>query len=276
MFASRQLPNLWRQSTRRFRHLPTTVVLGGQTDETRRLTKYLTSHPRCFAAAKFETNYFSRHAARSVGWYRSWFPLSFRVARKQGHVVEASTSYLATPSALRLMRQVLPRIRVVVLLSDPVSRAHADFQHRRSVGNEGRSFMQSVADDIRSNAHSAQLGSALQPKAAPMLGYVSRGYYGLQLELLQTLYPRNKVLVMESAAWLQDPRAACERVFNFLGLESGGVDVGTPSLVGRDQELMDPAAATMLREHYRPYDELLSEVCGQQFSWMQPRDAQAA
>jgi hypothetical protein len=174
------------------------------------------------------------------------------------------------------MRQVLPRIRVVVLLSDPVSRAYADFQHRQSVGDEGRSFMQSVADDIRSNVHQAQLGSALQPKAAPMLGYVSQGYYGLQLELLQKLYPRNKVLVMESAALLQDPRAAYERVFDFLGLESDGVDVETPSLVDRDQESIDPAAAAMLREHYRPYDELLSEVCGQQFSWMGSRVVQAA
>jgi hypothetical protein len=276
MFASRQLLNIWRHSTRHFRQLPTTVVLGGQRDETRWLTTYLTSHPRCFAAAAHETNYFSHHAARSVGWYRARFPLSFRVARRQGHVLEASSAYLAMPSALRQMRQVLPKIRVIVLLSDPVARAYAHFQHRRSLREETREFAECVADEIRSNLHKSQLGAKLQPKAAPMLGYVSQGYYALQLELLYKLYPRNKILVIDHGSLLRDSSAACDRVFNFMGLDSVEVQAETVPLRGEYHTLIDPQAAMMLREHYRPYDELLSEVCGQQFSWMWSRAAQAA
>ena len=51
-----------------------------------------------------------------------------------------------------------------------------------------------------------------------MLGYVSRGYYALQLELLLKLYPRNKVLIMDAESLRADATGTCERVFNFMGL----------------------------------------------------------
>ncbi len=276
MFVLRPLSDLWRHSTRYFRHLPTTVVLGGHADEASRLAAYLASHPRCFRATRRESKYFSHHAARSVGWYRASFPLSMRVTRKQAHVLDASNSYLAIPSALRQMRQVLTKIRIVVLLSDPVARAQDHFRRRQIVGAERRSFAECVADEIRSNAHPAQLGQALEPKAAPMLGYVSQGYYALQLELLQKLYPRNKILVMDRASLRANMNAACDRVFNFMGLES--IEIGLPAdeRVDVSHESIDPRVLTLLREHYRPYDQLLSEVSDQQFSWMAPRLAEAA
>src|SRR5689334_19571396 len=106
--------NVWRQSTRRFRHLPTTVVIGADVADVSRLYRLLACHTRCFPA-KRSVDYFSRHASRSLGWFRSHFPLSLRVAKRRAHVLEASPSYLSSPSALRQMRQVLPKIRVVVL-----------------------------------------------------------------------------------------------------------------------------------------------------------------
>src|SRR3954471_12661985 len=91
----------WRFATQGFRHLPTTVIVGAQKAGTTQLYAYMVKHPRCYSAAEKEVDYFSKYPKRSVAWYRSRFPWRWRVLRRQGHVIEASPSYLPTPNALR-------------------------------------------------------------------------------------------------------------------------------------------------------------------------------
>jgi hypothetical protein len=270
------LPNTWRLATHPIRHLPTTVIVGAQKAGTTQLYAYLVTHPRCFEAAKKEVDYFSKHPHRSVGWYRSRFPLAFRVSWRRGHVMEASPSYLPTPSALRKMKQVLPKTRVIVLLRDPVSRAFSHYQHRKTRHLESRSFAECVAEEIETNKLPAKFGVALEPDAEPMLGYVARGYYGLQLELLLKLYPRVKVLMLDSSGLFKDTTATCERVFNFMGLDSFDVQPTKVYNRGYYQEKIDPQVAEVLREHYRPYDQLLQQLTGEVYSWMGEKKSSVA
>ena len=132
------------------RHLPTTVVVGSDRSAVEPIVCGVDDPPTMLRDRSRMIDYFSLHAARSVGWYRSKFPFAIRVARKQGHVLESSLSYLPTPSALRQMRQVLPKIRVVAVVSDPVERAYSHYLHRRANAGETRSFAECVAEEIRS------------------------------------------------------------------------------------------------------------------------------
>jgi hypothetical protein len=265
------LTGSWRLATQRVRHLPTTVIVGAQKAGTTQLYAYMVKHPRCYGAAEKEVDYFSKHPKRPVAWYRSRFPWRGRVLRRQGHVVEASPSYLPTPSALRKMQAVLPNARVIAILRDPVSRAFSHYQHKKTRHLESRSFAEAVEEEIRTNAFPAQWGVALRDDAAPMLGYVARGYYALQLELLGKMYRRNRVLVLDSASLFADTAATCNRVFDYMGLEGFDVEPGKVYNRGFYQEKIDPRVADRLREHYRPYDEMLEELLGQSFGWMAPR-----
>jgi Sulfotransferase domain len=211
-----------------------------------------------------------------VAWYRSRFPLSIRVNWRSGQVMEASPSYLPTPEAIRKMKQVLPKARVIVLLRDPVSRAFSHYQHRKTRHLESRSFEECIDEEIRANEFPPQLGVATRPNAARMWGYVARGYYALQLELLLKVFPRNKVLILDCADLFKDTRATCERVFDFMGLDSFDVEPTKIYNRGYYREQIDPRVAEKLRVHYRPYDELLAHVIDEQFTWMKPTAANAA
>jgi hypothetical protein len=169
----------------------------------------------------------------------------------------------------------LPGARVIVLLRDPVSRAFSHYQHKKTRHVESRSFADVVEEEIRSNEFPARYGVALGEHAKPMLGYISRGYYALQLELLLKVYPRNKVLVIDSASLFKDTSAVCNRVFDFMGLEDFDVEPGKVYNRGFYQEKIDPRVAERLREHYRPYDELLQQIIEQPFGWMSPPSSRA-
>jgi Sulfotransferase domain len=262
-------PLALRIATSRFRHLPTTVIVGVKRAGTRRLYANLLTHPQCFAAVEKEIDYFSQHPDRSLAWYRSRFPLRRRIVRRGGQVLEVSPSYLPTPRALRRMKVVLPDARVIVVLRDPVSRAFAHYQHEKTRYVESRGFEEAVAEELRNNAIPAKRGVALAENAKPMLGYVSRGYYALQLEQLLKVYTRNRVLVIDAESMTDDMSAVCERVFDFMGLES--FDVGSSKTTKGEnyRETIDPRVAQRLREHFRPHDEMLQELLGQSFGWME-------
>lgn len=262
------LPSTWRLATQRFRALPTVVIVGAQKAGTTQLFAYMVKHPRVFAAAKKEVDYFSKQSDRSVGWYRSWFPLRHHVAARRGHVLEASPSYLPMPRALRQMHSVLPQARVIVLLRDPVSRAFSHYQHQKTRHAESRSFEEVVAAEIRRGAFRPTRGAALRHGAPPTTGYVARGYYALQLEVLFQLYPRERVLVIDSAKLFADTSATCQRVFQFLDLEPFDVRPDKVYNRGYYDERIDPRVAERLRQHYRPFDELLKELLGVPLGWM--------
>src|SRR5262245_23790697 len=76
------LPFVFRLATNRFRHLPTTIIVGVKMAGSRELFANLLQHPRCFAAVEKEIDYFSEHSHRSRSWYRSHFPLRRRVLRR--------------------------------------------------------------------------------------------------------------------------------------------------------------------------------------------------
>jgi Sulfotransferase domain len=262
------LPSMWRRATQEFRQLPGVVIVGAQKAGTTQLHAYLVKHPRLFGAWKKEVDYFSKHAGRSIKWYRSHFPLRRQIALAGGLAVDASPSYLPTPTALYMMRDVLPEARVIAVLRDPVARAFSHYQHYKTRGVETRSFEQAIADDLRQQAMPAKTGAVLRADSAPMLGYVGRGYYALQLELLLRLYPRQQVLLLDSADLFGDTNLACQRVFDFLGLEHFDIELTKIYNRGYYKERIDPIVAERLRQHFKPHDERLSELVGRPFRWM--------
>jgi hypothetical protein len=273
--AKRVVPNLFRRATHQYRQLPGAVIIGAQKAGTTQLFSCLIRHPRCFGSAAKELQYFSKRRDRPLSWYRSRFPLARTVARVGGLCFEATPSYLPSPPALRMMSEVLPDAKLIVLLRDPVSRAFSHYQHYKTRQLETREFREIVEEAIARPMVAPTRGAALRADAEPMLDYVARGYYALQIELLLTLYPREQVLVIDSADLFDDTNAVCQRVFAFFGMESHPVPPKKIHNRGYYREKIDPATAQLLREHYRPHDQLLVELLGRRFGWTNASDESA-
>lgn len=271
----RFLPNQWRLATHRYRQLPGAVIVGAQKAGTTQLHLSLTRHPRCFSGATKELQYFSKRRDRPLSWYRAQFPLTRTVTRVGGLCLESTPSYLPTPQALRMMRDVLPDAKVIVLLRDPVSRAFSHYQHYKTRHLESREFREVVNESVSKPKYTPTRGAALPVDAEPMLGYVARGYYALQIELLLKTYPREQVLIIDSDNLFDDTNAVCQRVFDFFGLESHSMPTKKIHNRGYYREVIDPATVQLLRDHYRAHDQLLVELLGRRFRWMNAADQPA-
>jgi Sulfotransferase domain len=271
----RFLPNQWRLATHRYRQLPAAVIVGAQKAGTTQLHLCLTRHPRCFSGATKELHYFTKRSDYPLSWYRSQFPFARTVARVGGVCLESTPSYLPSPTALRMMSQVLPDARIIALLRDPVSRAFSHYQHYKTRHLETRKFRDIVDEAINRPASAPTRGAALRDDAKPMLDYVSRGYYAQQLELLLAIYPRQQVLIIDSADLFDDTNGVCQKVFEFLGVGPHPVPPRKIHNRGYYREKIDPTVADLLRDHYRPHDQLLVELLDRRFCWMGEEDESA-
>ncbi len=142
--------NKFRIITSQLRGLPDFVIIGAQKSGTTSLYDFVIRHPEIAPALKKEMHYFSINYKFGEQWYRSNFPtnLSRRYfTKKTGQKLlsgEASPSYLFYPTVPSRMKKVLPDVKLIVILRNPVDRAYSQYHHSRRKGRETLSFEKAI------------------------------------------------------------------------------------------------------------------------------------
>ena len=126
------------------RPLPDFLIIGTKRGGTTSLWRYLIQHPlvpRLFPAWNTKTShYFEENFHRGEAWYRSHFPTARqRAALERRHGAppkagEAAPLYMFHPLGSSRVATVMPGVRLVVLLRDPVERAYSHWKERRTEG----------------------------------------------------------------------------------------------------------------------------------------------
>lgn len=186
--------------------------------------KYLGAHPQVEASIRKEIRFFSEFYDRGSDWYRSHFPLAVGNLGRAAVYFEATPDYLLDPRAAHRATRLLPDVRIVALLRDPVERACSHYYHNRRLGTEPlSSFRDALA------AEAERIGPALSmlqahpdrraPKALLRYSYVERGRYATQLQRWKDVVDRDRILVLKSEDLFQDPHATFQEILQFLGLK---------------------------------------------------------
>jgi hypothetical protein len=125
---------------------------------------------------------------------------------------ESTPFYLYDLAAQRRIRNVIPDARLIVILRDPVERAHSNWTHLWSAGREP------IGDFLRACAEEDRRVAA---GWSAFWHYLRLGRYGEQLEHLFTLFPREQVLVFRYARLLDEPVRVLDEICAFLGVDQG-------------------------------------------------------
>jgi len=261
------------------RGLPDFLVIGTKRGGTTSLWNYLIAHPlvpRLFPAWNTKTShYFEENWHRGEAWYRSHFPTDAKRAamqRKYGappKAGEAAPLYMFHPLAPQRVHDLIPDVRLIVLLRDPVERAYSHWKERTTEGKETLGFAEALdAEHDRTAGEREKLVADpnLFSEAYDWYTYRARGRYLEHLEPWLELFPREQLLIMSSERFYGEPAASYARILEFVGLPPH--DLGRYEVYNdRKSSPMDPAVRAELTAYYRPYNEALEERLGMRFDW---------
>ena len=164
---------------------PDFLIVGAQRGGTTSLYHYLSAHPQISASVIKEIHYFDLYYGCGENWYKAHFAPPWWLNVRGALTGEATPYYLYTPAAAARVAALIPDVRLVVLLREPVRRAYSQYHMAVQQGTETYSFSEAVEREAdRLQAERDTLGE----EAAYAKGwshrhhsYVSRGHYAEQL-----------------------------------------------------------------------------------------------
>jgi hypothetical protein len=262
------------RATSAVRPLPNFLIIGAQKAGTTALYSYLRRHPTILGPPWKEVSFFDRHFWRGDAWYRGHFPNTLyarSVRRRTGSepiVGEASPSYLFHPLAPERAARLLPGLRVIALVRNPVDRALSHYHHEVALGREPLAFEEALAQEEQ--RMEGELDRMLDPKyfsdAWWNFTYRSRGLYTEQLERWLEFVPRERLLILPSDDLLEQPSRTYGEVLEFLGAPHHELE-SYPRIFVREYTEMDPRTRAALRDYYAEPNRRLYELLDRELGW---------
>lgn len=244
------------------RRLPGLIVPGAMKAGTTTLFRLLAGHPQLAAAARKEVHYFDHRHRRGPGWYARQFDPA-RVP--PGIAFEASPYYMFEPRVPARVRALVPDVKLVFLLRDPVARAFSHYQNSRRLGREPLGFEAAL------EAEEGRLaGEEDRMHADPdyvswshrVHSYAGRGVYVDQLLHWRRHFPAAQMLVVDAGRLFSDPRGVVAEVEAFVGLDPWQPREVTASNEGGYRERMRPATRARLEAFFAPHERRLEGLVG--------------
>jgi hypothetical protein len=270
----------FRGATSSLRLLPDFLLIGTQRGGTRALYHYLCTHPAVLAATTSDTHFFDRKYHRGLAWYRGHFPT--RIERSVASSLhrhafvtgEACSSYLFYPHTPRRVAAVLPEVRLIVLLRNPVDRAYSQYYHAVELGLERLSFEEAIRDEEERTAVEREKIMRLADYYSEdytQRSYLSRGIYAEQLQAWMGLFAAEQFLILKSEDFYADPASSFKRVAAFLKLPQAQPQLREQDYMQYSHNTyssgMDPQLRRRLSEYFEPHNARLYELLGVDFGW---------
>jgi hypothetical protein len=254
-----------RLATAPWRRLPDFVIAGAPKCGTSSLYDWIMLHPGARRALRKEPTNFLYYPGSEMR-ARMYQPLGW------GRFIcgEGSVEYFAHPEGPQRVAAVVPEVRLIFLLRDPVERAWSDYRMFVRAGQERGEFGEVVKRAVRwlGDPEMAELCEAAARQAYSPVRYVLNGMYGTLLGRWEAVFGRESMLVLEAEEFFAEGKGVGARVYEFLGLpeydpgevpharDGGGGRAGVPG-----------EAAEILREFYGAEMRAVKRWLGRSPGW---------
>lgn len=170
--------------------LPTFLIIGSMKAGTSSLHNYLSEHPEIFMSKDKELNFFNTtlNWSKGVDWYKEQFDGAYSVRG------ETSPNYTKWENTAERVHSVLPNIKLIYLLRDPVQRFISDCNDKQIDPNK-------VVEDLKKGVKKDIFTTGL--------------YYSWYQEYLK-FYPEETILLVTSNNLRLHKRDTLTTIFNFL------------------------------------------------------------
>jgi hypothetical protein len=246
---------------------PGFLIIGSQKGGTSSLYHHLCQHPNIRSARRKEIHFFDDNYHKGINWYESHFP-PVKLFRNM-ITGEASPYYLFHPHVPWRVWSLYPRIKLIILLRNPVDRAYSHYHHNRRKNREKRSFEEAISKEpglLAKESEKFTLNREYKSYLHKHLSYLSRGIYIRQLKNWLEYYPEEQFLILKSEDFFRYPKETMANIFSFLGIEYKVIT----NFIQKNHYAyppMNPVTRQKLVDIFEPFNSQLMELLGQNFRW---------
>ena len=260
----------YRMATSPFRMLPSFIIPGETKCGTTTFYRALTQHPAIAECFIKEPNNFIKYGGTSF-FCRMNYPVLFAHILSPGRYIsgEASVEYLSKKDVPQAIFSLIPDVKFIVLLRNPVARAISDYAMMKDAGVELEDF-DTVVDQSLSwlrDKDLVRLVSVATEMDAPPLRYITKGCYSETLLPWLHVFPRDNFLFIKSENFFATSQEVLNGTFKFLGLPNYTLQQIPHLRKSRRPTPMREATLVKLYEFFQPYNVKLSEIIGAEFNW---------
>lgn len=196
--------------------LPNFLIIGAAKSGTTAIYTYIKQHPEIFMSSLKELRYFSNFNPppghipyhRSVGSLEA-YESYFDDVKDEKIYGESTPMYLYTPGTAERIQAVIPDVKMLAILRNPIDRAVSAYTH-------GLRDWIETADTFREALR-------LEPERIEagwgmLWHYVNAGYYYQQLQRYYAVFDPSQILVVLHDDLVADTDALLVKIFNFLNV----------------------------------------------------------
>ena len=284
----------YRKITNRFRMLPDFLIIGGAKSGTTSLFAHLVEHPNIIPGSMKEMFFFQYLSNNKTSFYRSHFPIK----RKNLITCDSTSSYFVHPLIPARVHKLLPSVKLIVVLRNPVERAYSEFHYTVTLGSE---LTENFEDVIKSELKRIEIGNKKPELKIENTNYkhftfshLRDGLYAQHLERWLKFFSKEQLLVLHTKDLYTNLDQTLAETFEFLNLpkyqienriEKNKIDKIRP-LAGHEQNVyknidsktrtlfnvqnypeMKPETRKFLQDFFRPHNEKLFKMIGKRFDW---------
>jgi len=246
-------------------YLPDFIIIGANKAGTTSIANYLNENPKIKISDVKEPMFFAStpmtstakkesatlekpYFAVTLQEYSSMYENHYLRAKIYG---EASTAYLACPSSSVIpMKKIVPDVKIIAVLREPVSRAISAYKMCLGNGIEDRSFSE-VVQDASSQKTILNAGHGVKE-------YIRNGLYAQLLAPYIKYYDKSQILIMNYDELKNNPDTFMQKISNFIGVDYHAVDFEQKYNVEsdhiKDDVVIKAEDIKILKKHY--FEEL--------------------
>ena len=188
------------------------ILAGAQKSGTTALHYFLAKHPNITMGDQQEIHFFDDEAMFVAQVDYEQLHKHYPLLASSTIAGDCTPSYIYHQPAPERIWNYNPKIKLLILLRNPIERAFAHWNMQRFKGREPLDFFDAVREE------KTRIAGAPADQAR-RFAYVDRGFYAQQLERLFQFFPREQVKIVKFEEFREKQRETLASVFSFLGLE---------------------------------------------------------
>ena len=254
--------------TAKSRVLPDFLIIGAVRSGTTSLYYDICQHPSVKKAAYDEIGFFDDNYHLGEDWYRSLFPTKKKmheVKQNTGNAItgEDTPFYIWNEIACKRIAEVLPNVKLIAILRNPVDRAYSNYFLGVRHGNETKNFDHVIMKDIEflDSKIKMEFKNSDYKKS-----HIAKGFYAKQLKKWFEHFEKKQIFITTTEELDNNPDIVLEQIFKFLELPNFSIKEIKRHKKSKYPKMNEDVRKKLLN-YFEPYNEELFELINQRFDW---------